>query len=257
MIKWEVLLNAGADYMSFADSFYSDDIFLSHEHEENTGYVFTAITPHLDGLPTRQRAYQRASSLMLLLDGARRLNAGRFRFPAFTVASVEPLSGRIEYGGDVPEIEEYPFMDPSIALPTSHAGYERLFASRLISVSKVDEDVRSTLFFAGMLSIDTPKERILSWATLYRMVDASRFIAKRLGLKYEEFVDERRLNQFTAACNNMAVLGLEARHGPSANPPPKNVMTSFDEATELVLGFTSNVLLRHLDVCHPASKQFS
>src|SRR5690606_29914535 len=62
---------------------------------------------------------------------------------------------------------------------------------------------------------------------------------------------ESRIERFTAACNNMSVLGLYARHGMTTNTPPKKVMTDVREASRLLLGMSRSFCQKFIEELRP------
>jgi hypothetical protein len=251
--KWRIGISAGSNYQSYADSFLSDDILLLHEHDEHTGHVFFAYSPHLEEVITHADAWRRAASLLLLVNGAKNIAARGIRFLPFDVTEVWLEEGEASRGDHGLEIEEFPFGKGDVAGRVVRNKLKRSFDSRLLHVAKQDSIVRSALFFGGLITGSSAKERILAWGTLYKLMEAGKALAKTITSPYEKYVDDAALEQFTAACNNMSILGLDARHGPSSKTPPKRVLTDFDEAVGLILGFLSAVSQDYLASAHPGS----
>jgi hypothetical protein len=247
-MKWEVKINAGATYMSFADSFVSDDLYLHHEHDEHTGHVFYATSKHLESIDTYQEAIDRSFSLLLLLNGAENISNRRVNSYPISFDGVSLEGGSCQ--SDVRNIDEYPF-DPHLQQDKKRSvAVRRCLSSHLLYAAKSDDSVRSMLFLSGLLSTHNINESIHSWSLLYRIMETSEYLADVVGHE----IDKNRCKGFTAACNNMSVLGLNARHGQTKNTgAPKSTITDFDEAASLVLGLAREVACVYLSQRYSSS----
>lgn len=141
----------------------------------------------------------------------------------------------------VDSIEEYPFSgNPLInQLKNSLDGPNKSFASLLLHLSKQSTELRTLLFLCGLISVKSTLEKILTWSTLYKILDCLKHYSRKESFDVKLFADSAQLDMFTTACNNMSILGLSSRHGANANKlPTKKVMTDLDEAINLILSMT-------------------
>ncbi|MCD9026787.1 hypothetical protein LDO26_00970 [Luteimonas sp. BDR2-5] len=253
MHRWEIRVFAGSDYISFADHFRCAHVSFGSDHDEHTGHVFSAYSYHIDHLDDPVAISNRIYSFELLVNGARRLSAGglestmRIEFDGYH--AVDGGEGRYK----VVAIDEDPFDSPGPP-PVGEVGQTRAFtAARYIDVAASDSTVRTLLFLAGIIYNNSPKDVILTWGTLYKLYDTYRHMAKELGAVLADFEDAPgETGRFTAACNNMSVLGLGARHGLSANQPPSNPMTGIDDAIETNLRIARKISERYIEARHSA-----
>lgn len=125
------------------------------------------------------------------------------------------------------------------------------YPSRLLSLSKADSDLRGLLYLVGLVSKNSPVECILTWGTLYKILDTVRHHSKALQLPFDQFADKQKINAFTAACNNMSILGVYARHGAAGNVKPARVITDLDEAIDLVISMTTKFCEEYVNAKHP------
>ena len=124
-------------------------------------------------------------------------------------------------------------------------------ASYALYLSKKDDPIRNLLFLVGLLANNSPVETILSWATLYRIHDCAKTYSADLGIAYDSLADKSEIERFTAACNNMSILGLNARHGATRNKPPTRVITDYEEAEGLILPMAKNLMRAYISAKHP------
>ncbi|RZU99720.1 hypothetical protein [Spiribacter vilamensis] len=251
--KWEITVSSGSYFPHLAQNFPGDDISLSDEDEEEQGIAFYAYSRHVDELDTPAGAAQRIYSLQLLLNGALRLewegvHTHSVRFNTF---------GRIGSGEInsvyARSIEENPFSESSVI--DEGLGYCKnpkvKFSAHLLYLAKTDEDLRTLLFLVGLVSTESPIESILTWNTLYRIVDTVKNNAKYLNCSLEEFADKNKIKAFKAACNNMSIIGLNARHGAANNEPPPQVITDLDEAINLIIPMATKFCQFYVQARHP------
>jgi hypothetical protein len=152
--------------------------------------------------------------------------------------------------------DDYPF-DPAVmaAEPTGYA-YDptRHCASHLIHLSKQHLPIRALLIQAGLISIHDARSQILAWNELYKMLDTMRHVSKRHGWAESMFAVPADLEKFTAACNNMSVLGINARHGLAGNAAPTRVITNIGDATSLIFGMATAFCSKYMsDVVGPVT----
>lgn len=249
--KWEIAVSAGSYYPDLTQNFPGNDIILSYE-DDHLGMQFFAYSCHVDELDDPVHVAQRLYSLQLLLNGALRLNWGSIH--AVPVHFSE--FARIDGGGRISvyarAIEEYPFSrNPEIDHFPEWNNPKNRYPSRLLNVSKADSDLRGLLFLVGLVSKNSPTECILTWGTLYKILDTVRHHSKALQLPLDQLADKQKINAFTAACNNMSILGVYARHGAAGNDPPTRVITDLDEAIDLVISMATKFCHAYVNAKHP------
>jgi hypothetical protein len=239
--KWEIGVNSGSYYQSLTQIFRGNDIGLTYE-DDCTGMRFLAYSYHIDELDDPKDVSKRLFSLELLLNGAlcvdwAKLYPLKTKFIYFT-----DINARDRHNIYAESIEEYPFsrntrFDENFSMCDAA---KTNFASYLLFLSKQSDELRTLLFLCGLISKNTPLEIILTWSTLYKIKDCIRHYSKQHGIQIDKIVNMTKLNEFTAACNNMSILGIFARHGAAGNTPPTRVMKSIDEAIELILNMANS-----------------
>lgn len=240
--NWEIAVSAGSYFPSLTYSFDGQDIQLAYENDD-MGMQFFAYSRHIEGLSKPDEVAARLSSLQLLLNGALRVAAGGY-YPA-PISFLEfssKSSGR--HSAISNEFEVNPFVAQPARGPMVRHPVDA--ASMILNQSTHDSSLRQLLFLCGLISDDSPASRILSWGTLYRILDTLKFLAKDTAIDFKSLVDAEKIERFTAACNNMSVLGIFARHGLSANPPPTRILTNLDEAMDLLLKSARIVVAAYL-----------
>lgn len=237
-IQWEIGVDAGAYYQSLADNFNSSDIFLGWE-DDHQGRVFFASSAHVNGIDDLDLVSRRLYALQLLLNGAIRAGFGNLEAVPITFRGFG-VEGRAWHQIDPRFIEDDPFDKgvPNSAVPRSN------FAAFLLSKSRSNPKVRMLLLMLGLITTRSIEERILAWGTLYKVLETLKSLCSDANIRFDSLADEKRIEKFTAACNNMSVLGVFARHGPSKKPPPAagKVMTDVDEAVLLMIETSYDVL---------------
>ena len=251
--KWEIHVNAGSYYPDLSNNFFGNDIHLSYENDDHCGMQFSAYSPHIDELTDANAVAARIFSLQLLLNGALSIESGRRNPVPVSFDSFHNLEGGNSSRACYSPIEEYPFRadSPSEPRPAGAMDPKRRVASYLLYLSKSDESIRNLLFLAGLLANNSPVETILSWATLYRIHDCAKTYSADLGIAYDSLADKTEIERFTAACNNMSILGLNARHGETRNKPPKRVMTDYEEAEGLIIAMAKKLVDAYVSAKHP------
>lgn len=239
--KWEIGISSGAYYPSLAEAFGVHDIGLSYEND-HMGMQFLAYSYHIDDLDRPDEVARRLYSLNLLLNGSLRVAFKEIQTPVtkFTYFIEPNVSGPHYIWAE--SIEEYPFStNPQIdQFRLELEDLKTFFPSYILYLSRQSEELRSLLFLCGLISTSSPLENILTWSTLYKIMDCVRHYSNQEGIKMANLVNVAELNKFTAACNNMSILGLNARHGAAGNPPPTRVITNMHDAIDLILGMAHN-----------------
>ena len=116
-------------------------------------------------------------------------------------------------------IEEYPFStNPAIDFDLPEWNNPKnLFASYLVYLAKSDADLRGLLLLAGLITSSTAIECILTWGTLYKILDSVKRYSISNGFDINNFADMSVVNQFTAASARSAARTRPARQVPKAN----------------------------------------
>lgn len=246
--RWEIAVSSGSYYPSLCYHMRSKDIGLCYDDEQ--GMVFYAFSHHADELDDPKMAASRIFSLGLLLNGAIRVAWKKVPEVPTRFNEFYSCSPRVKQYASVDVIDEYPFTYselPTDAFSTLDAIKSHL-PSYLLHLSKNDAFLRHLLFCVGMISNSTQIERIHTWATLYKILDSVKTGCRELGIKLEGLCVLSEIERFTSACNNESILGLYARHGLKQNEPPKRVMTSLDDATQLIVSLAGAYAEKHIAI---------
>lgn len=249
--KWEIDVSAGAYYPNLAVNFPGNDICFSYEDDQ--GMRFFAYSNHVDVLDDPGRVVQRIYSLQILVNGALRLGWGKINGKSICFNRCVRFSDCYKEKVFAKSIEEEPFSDKLQKIDSVLHDFEKnktQYSAYLLSLSKIDGELRSLLFLVGMVSRNSPIENILSWGTLYKILDTVKYHAKNLDIPLSQLADQQKVNAFTAACNNMSILGVYARHGAKGNRTPKNFISDLDEAIDLIISMATKfckayVLIKH------------
>jgi hypothetical protein len=250
--KWEIAVSAGSNYPDLTQNFPGNDINLSYENDHQ-GMQFYAYSYHVDELDDPVCVAQRLYSLQLLLNGALRLCWGSIDALPVHFSSFARINGGGEYSVYARVIEEDPFSrNPAIDQDLSGWNNPKSrYPSCLLNLSKADSDLRALLFLVGLVSTNSPLECVLTWSTLYKILDTVRHHSKELKLSVEEFAEKHKVNAFTAACNNMSILGVYARHGATGNNPPTKVIAELDDAIDLIVSMATKFCHAYINARHP------
>ncbi len=242
--KWEFSISAGSYYPSLTERFGGNDICLAYENDD-LGMQFFGFSLHIDALSEPSHVAQRLYSLQVLLNGALRVSSGHTNMIPIMFHQFSLCNGGSNHNVYAESIEESPFdLNPSIDKDLPYwKDPKNNYSSYILNKSKYDKVIRELLFLVGMISTtNSATERVLTWSTLYKILDCVKHYSKDFELPYDTFADKPRINEFTAACNNMSILGLNARHGPSGNKPPKKVMTCLNEASNLIVSLSQSFM---------------
>lgn len=233
--KWEIAVSAGSYYPDLTYKFPGNDIHLCYEND-HLGMQFFAYSYHVDEIDDPAHVAQRLYSLQLLLNGALRLDWGDINAMPVRFSEFVRTGGGERNAVYAKVIEENPFSsDPEIDNFPKWNDPKSIYSSRLLNLSKSDGDLRGLMFLVGLISKNSPIESILTWGTLYKILDTVKHHSKNLKLPLNQMTDMQRVNEFTAACNNMSVLGIYARHGAAGNKPPTKVIADLDDAVDLIV----------------------
>lgn len=250
--KWEIEVSAGSCFPDLTQNFFGNDLDLSYEND-HMGMQFFAYSRHVDELDNTKHVAQRLYSLQLLLNGSLRASwkSSNWHPITFTRFVLCDGGGFESIYADI--IEEQPFsQDPKIdVINSAWDNPKQRYPSHLLYLSKSDKDLRTILFLLGLISTNSTVEKILTWGTLYKLLDCVKHYSKGIGKTVDDFSDKEQINNFTAACNNMSILGLYARHGASGNMPPKKVITDISEATELIVKIAAEFCKQYVQIKYP------
>lgn len=246
--KWEISVNAGSYYPDLTQNFYGNDIDLGFEND-HIGMQFFAYSRHVDELDDLRHVARRLYSLQLILNGALRVSWRNAHTTPVSFVDFALCDSGERYSVYAETIEELPFStNPAIDSSLSEWNNpKKRLASYLVNLSKFDADLRGILFLVGLISSNSTIESILTWGTLYKILDSIKHYSKINELQINTFADMARIKEFTAACNNMSVLGLYARHGADGNKIPKKVITDLSEAIDLIISLVSNFCKAYVD----------
>lgn len=229
------------DYEFLNQRFKNNDIVLSYEYDYHDQLYGVVFSRHIESLDSTKAISKRLFSMQILLNGARFIVLGhetrkRIEFNQFQIKNHTTLLDQtIKIHSD--SIEEYPFngdeeenlTSPDFALPCD-------LDSLLFTASKIDHVIRALLFQAGMIRTYNTFDKILTWNTLYKIVDTVKYGCREISIAIDTLIDEDSLERFTSACNNALVLGVNARHGLNARQTPrKTPITDIEEAVNLIL----------------------
>ncbi len=246
--KWEISVFSGGYYPAMTSSFLGNDISLCYEHDEHTGHVFFAFSHHIDGLSDHQAISNRLATLQVLLNGILRFTSGR---PDFFPTIFDGYAECDELGGyrDITpdRLEEYPF-DRTIDIDTLRPLYKKGAVdldSYLLGLCKSDECLLFLFILIGLIKLGTFEAHILTWNNLYKLVDSVKHYAASHKWKISEFVDEKQLKGFTAACNNVGVIGIHARHGQMGWSKPPFTL-DLEHSINLIFSMTRSFIKKYL-----------
>ena len=242
----EIILDHHIYLRGMSQSWKSHDLHLTFDYDHLDQIIFSAYSPHIEGLKTKKELNKRLISLNILLNGAifvsSKMTPPSIKFSNYHIENkelgIEPNNGMSLWSDS---IEEYPFLhneeyyknNPKIKLPST-------FNATLFNISKIDFVIRTLLFQAGVISNNSFTDKILTWNTLYKIVDTIRYGSKEIDITLESLINLKDLERFTSACNNPVVLGINARHGGHAKKPKRiTPIIDLEEAISLILCFAN------------------
>lgn len=249
--KIEIIVPHYSSYLdSLVSSWKSNDLYFTKDYDHLDQRIFSAFSPHIEHIKTEKELARRILSLNILVNGAMFVADAKTRTKIeFTNYYIEDkdFDKTIEknaYAGFWTDtIEEYPFEnDEEFYLIKENRNLPKRadLDAMLFSISKFDYIVRTLLFQAGVIFNNGINDKILTWNTLYKMVDTVKAGCKDIGIDYKILIEEASLEKFTAACNNPTVLGVYARHGGiGKNITRIQPITQIEEAISLILCFAN------------------
>ena len=239
--NWTIHANGGSNYESLADKLGGNDIALAYK-DDCCGIHFFAFSHHIDNLTDIALISNRIFSLEIILNGARRLSSYfddlyPIRFTGFTDGNqsheVSPFS-----------FEDTPFRSDLWIdqQATGSKDPKRHQVSQLIQLAKSDDIIKALIIDAGFIRTVDLRDRIMSWNLLYKMIDTIKAGCKRDQINFKDLTSGSDLGRFTASCNNMAVIGHNARHGIKPTKAPTKILTDFEDASLIVFDICSKFL---------------
>ena len=250
--KWEISVSAGPYFPSLTQDFFGNDLDFSYENE-HLGMQFFAYSRHIDELDDAKHVARRLFSLQLLLNGALRAAWQDAAYCPITFTEFVLCDGGGFESVYADVIEDLPFsQNPEIDIINSaRENIKNSYPAYLLYLAKKDECLRSILFLLGLISTNSTTEKILTWGTLYKILDSVKHYSKDIEQSIDNFADTAQISNFTAACNNMSILGLYARHGASGNKPPKNVITDISVAIDLIVKMAAKFCRQYVKIKYP------
>lgn len=248
--KWEILVHSGAYYPDLTMRFRGNDMGLYYE-DDHLGLQFFANSYHIDELDDPKQVARRLFSLELLLNGSLRIAWNEIvpstKFNEFSSPGEGPI-----HSLHASNIEEYPFSKNFEIDNTQHqlSKAQDYLPSHIFNLCKKDDAIRSIAFQIGLISIQNTLETIMTWGTLYKVYDSVKHYSRIYKYDFEYFTDVRKLNQFTAACNNSAILGVYARHGEKGWQEPETAMNDINKAINLIIDLAHNFCVHHIKAQH-------
>ena len=247
--------NPAPDYREYAHYHNSNDINLGSTYDNHEQIYGVVTSIHFEGLLTEKDIAKRLFSLQILLTGAKLIEEKgglrkRIEFNRFKIEN-HPTLPNGSYSVYSDSLEKYPFAGTekdNAANPIFH--HPTNLGSALFSVAKIDNIVRSMLYYAGMIRIDHSFDKVLTWTTLYKMLDTIIAGCANIGIGIDQFITKANLGRFTSACNNTMILGIEARHGiakGNRSMPAATPITDIKEATGMILCVSHKFLVEYVN----------
>lgn len=246
----EIILADASFLLDKTQRWKSKDLILSWDSDHLEQYIYSAYSPHIENLQDAKHIMKRTMSLMLLYNGSQYITGLNLNYK---------VRAKSIYGKGfsenlwASEIEEYPFDHNEEFYDKSCFTYTNTSLDNVIyDLTKIDSTIRTLLFLAGLISHPNGfEDSILSWGTLYKIYDTVSYGCKEADIDINTLIPKSKINAFTAACNNMSILGLNSRHGlKSYGSPPKNVISDLEEAVFTVLCLSKNFLIEYILKAH-------
>ena len=246
----EIILADAAFLFDKTQRWKSKDLILSWGSNHLEQYIYSAYSPHIENLTDVKHIMKRIMSLMLLYNGSQYITGLNLNYK---------ITANAIYGKGfsenlwASEIEEYPFEHNADFYDKSCFKYTNTSLDNVIyDLTKIDTTIRTLLFLAGLISHPNGFEAsILSWGTLYKIYDTVSYGCEQENIDINTLIPKGKIKAFTAACNNMSILGLNSRHGlKSYGDQPKNVISNLEEAVFTVLCLSKNFLIEYIQKAH-------
>ena len=238
--------NYGSYIKSLLSSFNSKDLYFNLEYDDYEQVILQGFSPHIEKITSERFLIKRIISLNILLNGAlfiASLNSNqKVKFESYETKNDIGINKDNYYGFWTDTIEEYPFENnEEYYLANKNLPLEADLDVMLFGIAKFDYIIRTLLFQAGFIYNNGIHDKILTWNTLYKMVDTIKFGCKEEDIDFEEMIDKNSLNRFTAACNNPTILGIYSRHGGKGKEIKKfQSLEDIEQAISLILCFAKN-----------------
>ena len=223
----EITIRNSVSYLSsLTSSWNSKDLLFTLDTDYYERPIISAYSHHIESIRVEKDLIKRIISLNVLVNGALFIaNATyipRIEFINYYIEN-KTINDKIQknsFGFWSDTIEEYPFNNDEsyyIIQENRNLSEKDSLGSMLFSISKFDSIIRNLLFQAGLIFNNGINDKILTWNTLYKMVDTIKAGCKDINLDYKTLIDESSLEKFTASCNNPTVIGIFSRHGGLGN----------------------------------------
>jgi hypothetical protein len=227
------------------------DLRLAQSYDDLDQRVFSAFSPHLDILKNSNNTNlikRRALSLILLTNGS---------FFITDLSLINKVFARYIVINKTREslwsetIEEYPFFKDENFYDKDCFKYKDTpLSAVLFELSKIDKIIRTLLFLVGLIHHEgySFEYNILNWGNLYKIYDTINYGCRKIDIKISELIPKSKIEAVTAACNNMGVIDINARHGLSTKfeKPPKNAIKDLEEAIFVILCLCKNFVIRYI-----------
>ena len=247
----EIIVAHNSAYLdSLSTSWKSKDLYFYLDYDHLDQRIISAYSPPIDGIKNEKDLIKRVLSLNILVNGSLFVAAAKtmikvefinYHIEDKSISDTIQKDGYSSFWSDT--IEEYPFHnDESYYLINENRNLPKKadLDSMLFSISKFDFIIRTLLFQAGLIFNNGINDKILTWNTLYKMVDTIKAGCSDINLDYKTLIDETSLEKFTAACNNPTVIGIFSRHGGTGKPIKRiTPITDLNEAINLILCFAN------------------
>lgn len=246
----EIILADAPFLFGVTQQWKSKDLIISWDTDYLEQYIYSAYSPHIENLSDVNHIMKRTMSLMLLYKGSQYITGLSLNYK-ITANSIHGKGYSENLWAS--EIEEYPFEHNADFYDKSCFKYTNTSLDNVIyDLTKIDSTIRTLLFLAGLISHPNGfEDSILSWGTLYKIYDTVNYGCKEAEIDINTLIPKSKLNAFTAACNNMSILGLNSRHGlTNYGKPPKNVISDLEEAVFIVLCLSKNFLIEYIKKVH-------
>ena len=206
---------------------------------------------HIEDLRTKNNIDARIKSLNILLNGSLNIvfnySIPKINFKNYCVENIKVSDSINLYQSEF--LEEFPFKGTEEQYKTNlNLSENDSFQSYLFSISKADFIVRTLLFQAGIIATYSINEKILTWSTLYKIVDTITMGCKEINININNLINKKDLKIFTQSCNSPFILGINARHGKGdKNQKILTPLTDINRAIELILCLTKQFLLQYTE----------
>lgn len=242
--SWEIRVESGSYYPSMCEHSSGHDISYCYEHDDHTGYHFYAYSRHVDALSDHEAISNRLASLEVIVNGVMRILS--HNIDVYPTKFLGYLSnGASSYLGLAPrKFEEFPFELALVPEVIVDEGEHIDINSLMLSLCMKDECIRYLCILVGMIKERNFEDIILAWNTLFKIYDTVKYFACKEEWRVSEFASVSQLNAFSTSCNNISIIGVNARHGHKPAQAPKKIL-SFEESKKLIFDMSCGFIVRY------------